>query len=185
MALRQRLDTKSVHGAVAQRLKRRATIIHKLGRHPNIQLTTMQDVGGCRAVLPDRESVRRYLKGWGVRHRLVEEYNYVADPALSGYRAVHWVVKYPVRGHNSLIEMQIRTELQHEWDLTVERLGSRLRRDLKSGEGPIEILDWLRAVADAFAYIEQGDAVPPSLDERIEDLGRHARSHLLRKGAGG
>jgi hypothetical protein len=150
MALRQRLDTTSVDGAVAQRLKRRATIIHKLGRHPNMQLTTMQDVGGCRAVLPDRESVRRYLKWWGVRHRLVEEYNYVTDPALP-----------------------------------VERLGSRLRRDLKSGEGPIEILDWLRAVADAFAYIEQGDAVPPPLDERIEDLGRHARPNLPRKGAGG
>lgn len=178
MAQRQRLATKSLDGVVAQRLKRRATIIGKLVRHPNMQLTTMQDLAGCRVVLPGPDAVHRFLTGWGVRDRLVEEYDYAAQPAPSGYRAIHWVVKYPVRKHDFLVEMQVRTEMQHEWAVAVERLGGRLGSDLKSGEGPKEVLDWLAAVAEAFAYLDQGSEAPRELDERIKKLRAYARPYF-------
>lgn len=42
---------------VAQRLKCLPRIIEKLVRYPRMRLTQMQDVGGCRAVLPDQRAV--------------------------------------------------------------------------------------------------------------------------------
>src|SRR6267378_4979035 len=36
---------------VSRRLKRMESIIAKLQRQPTMQLTTMQDIGGCRAIL--------------------------------------------------------------------------------------------------------------------------------------
>ena len=40
---------------VAQRPKREVQIINKLARLPSMELWTMGDIGGCRAVLPGRE----------------------------------------------------------------------------------------------------------------------------------
>jgi putative GTP pyrophosphokinase len=49
--LRQKVQACSGEPIVAQRLKRMPTIIDKLTRFPNMQLTTMQDIAGLRAVL--------------------------------------------------------------------------------------------------------------------------------------
>ena len=46
---------------VAQRLKRMPTIIDKLDRHPNMKLSTMQDIGGVRAVLPNVKDVYKLV----------------------------------------------------------------------------------------------------------------------------
>lgn len=43
---------------VGQRLKRQPRIITKLARFPRMELSRMQDVGGCRAVLPDLPTVQ-------------------------------------------------------------------------------------------------------------------------------
>ena len=42
---------------VAQRLKRMPTIIDKLHRYPAMKLTTMQDIGGVRAILASIKDV--------------------------------------------------------------------------------------------------------------------------------
>lgn len=42
---------------VTQRLKRFSTIIHKLQREPTMNLTTMEDIGGVRAILPSQPQV--------------------------------------------------------------------------------------------------------------------------------
>ncbi len=51
---------------VAQRLKRMSSIERKLRLQPNMQLSQMQDIGGCRAILnsvPNVEALaRRYIK---------------------------------------------------------------------------------------------------------------------------
>ncbi len=47
---------------VAQRLKRMPTIIDKLDRHPNMKLSTMQDIGGVRAVLTNVKIVYAVTK---------------------------------------------------------------------------------------------------------------------------
>ena len=47
---------------VTQRLKRFTTIVDKLHRHPTMQLNTMEDIAGIRAVLPTQDAVDRLHK---------------------------------------------------------------------------------------------------------------------------
>ncbi len=39
---------------VGQRLKRMVTVLDKLERHPNMALSRMHDIAGCRAVVPNQ-----------------------------------------------------------------------------------------------------------------------------------
>lgn len=57
--LRSRARTAGVAAEVTQRLKRRQTILEKLQREPTLDLSRMQDIGGCRAVVTDMEDLRR------------------------------------------------------------------------------------------------------------------------------
>ena len=49
---------------VAQRLKRMPTIIDKLRRYPDMQLTTMQDIGGVRAILGSVDDVYKLAENY-------------------------------------------------------------------------------------------------------------------------
>ena len=53
----------------AQRIKRLSSIVHKIERFPNLPLSQMQDIGGCRAVMTDIDYV----------HSLVEVYTVGSD----------------------------------------------------------------------------------------------------------
>lgn len=50
MGLRSFVRTEHCEIEVSQRLKRVPTIVDKLVGEPTMQLATMQDIGGCRAV---------------------------------------------------------------------------------------------------------------------------------------
>lgn len=181
MALAQRLPTVGVRGDVGQRLKRTARIIPKLARYPAMQLTTMQDIGGCRAVVPRQADVQAILHGWRVvKNRATTVDDYVSAPRTSGYRAIHVVVEYDGRP----IEMQLRTRLQHDWAYTVETWGGRLGIDLKSGEGPQEALDFLAALSDAMAVDETGRDVPAELLAQVHELGRQFVEATRKDGGG-
>ena len=57
--LQKRVAPFGEEALVAQRLERLSSIGAKLGRFRNMNLARMQDVGGCRAVLPSVDDVRR------------------------------------------------------------------------------------------------------------------------------
>jgi putative GTP pyrophosphokinase len=142
---------------VAQRLKRETQIVNKLARLGSMQLWTMGDIGGCRAVLPSRRQVdgvlRRIRKQKWTIHGKVRDYR--DEPAADGYRAVHVMVIRDGR----LIEVQLRDPREHEWAVAVERAGARLGIPLKEGEGP----DDLRKVfllASLGMYMEAHDELP-------------------------
>lgn len=59
MGLRSVVKTEQCEVEVSQRLKRVPTIVDKLVREPTMQLASMQDLGGCRAVLNSFDEVRR------------------------------------------------------------------------------------------------------------------------------
>ncbi len=88
-----------------------------------MKLARMQDVGGCRAILgggpAEVEGVLRRIhkNKWEIAHFK----DYVAEPAESGYRAKHVVV----RRDDHLIEIQLRTPRQHQWAEAVERTALR------------------------------------------------------------
>ena len=50
----RKIDNKAI---VAQRLKRFTSIVSKLEREPDMKLSQMQDIGGCRAIVSTVEQV--------------------------------------------------------------------------------------------------------------------------------
>lgn len=159
--LRKRLKKICESSFVAQRLKRVPSIVLKLERNKGMQLARMQDIGGLRAVVKSIEDVRKleeiYRDG-SLDHPLIGVDDYITNPKSSGYRSLHLIYRYenPVKtAYNGLlIELQIRTNLQHAWATAVETIGSFLNQALKSNEGSAEWLDFFKVVGAAFALIE-------------------------------
>ncbi len=137
---------------ITQRLKRRATIWDKLRREPSMKLSRMQDVGGCRVVLPSLEAIARVGQRFtansqrrnGEADRVID---YVTNPRESGYRAVHIHTRYG----GQRIEIQLRTPWQHLWARLIEDLTSRTGVDYKSGDGPPGHHSGLKSLGDLYA----------------------------------
>jgi hypothetical protein len=54
-----------------------------------------------------------------------------------------------------MVELQIRTRLQHAWATAVETMGIFISHSLKSSQGPGEWLNFFSLVGNAFAYLEK------------------------------
>lgn len=161
----------------AQRLKRMPTIIRKLKRYPAMKLTTMQDIGGVRAILGSLSDVyalaSQYQEGGRFQHELITHRDYVQEPRdEDGYRSVHLVYSYRSRrapAYSGLrVELQIRTGLQHAWATAVETTGTFLGQDLKSRMGEREWLDFFVLVSAIFAS-EEGTPPPPRFEHSSAD----------------
>lgn len=165
--LRDKLKQIDPAAIVAQRLKRLPSIINKLERFPGMKLSRMQDIGGLRAVVATLAKVRKLeenYKNSRFKHTLVNEFDYVSSPKESGYRGVHLVYRYQSEALPSynglLVELQIRTKLQHIWATAVETAGTFLNQSLKSSQGEEEWLNFFSLVGSAFAHIEKSPLVP-------------------------
>jgi putative GTP pyrophosphokinase len=176
MGLRSSVATEGIHPVrVTQRHKRFTTILDKLAREPNMKLSRMQDIGGCRAVLPDVVAVERLRHRLERRSGFVKTYDYLTEPKRSGYRGIHVILAYDER----LIEVQLRTQRMHDWAITVERLSGRLNLDLKSSKGPPELLDFLETVATIDHMLETGIPVTDEL-RSAADAARAKALELIR-----
>lgn len=168
--LRRKLKKFSNDPLVAQRLKRMPTIIQKIRINPKMQLARMQDIGGVRAVLNSVRDVyllaEEYKDKSRFAHELVgEPRDYIKSPRdEDGYRSLHLVYKYcnPLAEEYNglLLELQIRTKLQHSWATAVETMGTFLGQALKSRQGDKEWLDFFALVSSAFASIENTELLP-------------------------
>lgn len=176
MGLRSVVRTERCRVEVSQRLKRVPTIVDKLIREPTMQLANMQDIGGCRAVLDTIDEVRRAQKRLSKNRPPLRVADYIDSPRASGYRGVHVIVTYDGRP----IEVQLRTQVMHDWAITVERLSGRMAEDLKSGRGRREILEWLEAISEAMALEESGLTVSPGLISRLARLREEAVTLIQR-----
>ena len=156
---------------VAQRLKRLGTIIDKLNREPTMQLTTMQDIGGLRAVVQSNTHIYKLVEEYRAKkfsHELKAVNDYIQSPKKDGYRGVHLVYKYKkFKNRNSdyddlLLELQIRTNLQHLWATAVETMGKVLDEPLKfiKRKGDKQWEDFFKVASAAFAQKEGTSSVP-------------------------
>jgi ppGpp synthetase/RelA/SpoT-type nucleotidyltranferase len=176
MGLRSRVATaRCAQIEVSQRLKRTPTIIDKLRREPGMELGRMADIGGCRAVLQDLDELARVRERYErAPDRIVRTRDHIEEPKPDGYRALHIYVRYDAR----LVEVQLRTRIQHEWAYTVETIASRLGLDIKGGAGPEPVRAWFAAVSAAMAVEEHGDEVSPDLLENVSTLKQQALPYL-------
>jgi ppGpp synthetase/RelA/SpoT-type nucleotidyltranferase len=167
----QAAKTKAI---VAQRLKRLDSIWGKLRSKPNMSLTQMQDIGGCRAVMRSASQVERLLqlyeshiaKNSTVGPEVVERYDYINHPKESGYRSFHYVYKYRSSANHKLmynglrIEIQIRSRLQHAWATAVETVSVLTKQALKSNVGTDEWKRFFALMGTAIALRERTPVVP-------------------------
>jgi putative GTP pyrophosphokinase len=152
-------------GSVTQRLKERPSIVAKLVRAgPAMQLTTMQDIAGVRAVVTSRSRIFALLDRMqsvdAMKVRRIDDS--MAVPRPSGYRAVHVIMEHvdELTGGARLVEVQLRTTEQHQWANGVEALARRSGYAPKHREGPAELLEYLRILAERLEEHEAGFDVP-------------------------
>jgi ppGpp synthetase/RelA/SpoT-type nucleotidyltranferase len=155
---------------VAQRIKRLASISHKLDRFQEMKVTQIQDIGGCRTILSTIDHVDElvdiYLhKGSrGVKHDLSKKDDYILTPKESGYRGVHLIYKYQSDKSKLYadlkIEIQIRTFLQHAWATAVETVSTFFKQALKSSQGDKEWLRFFVLMGSVMAIKENRPLIP-------------------------
>jgi hypothetical protein len=177
--LRKMAGRSSKKPVVAERLKRLDSIVNKLMRHEGMMLSRMQDIGGCRVILPSIDNVNTFTQQFmksRIRHKLIKKDDYIAEPKESGYRGVHLIYKYhsnsdskKMYNEKMFVEIQFRTKLQHLWATAVETMGLFSKQALKSGEGDDKVKYFFALVSSLFAIIENSPIVPNTFDNR-EDI---------------
>jgi hypothetical protein len=176
---------------ISERIKRLESIEKKIleNRHRNLKLTQIEDIGGCRAVLPTIQDALALAEVYARRqtkqnlHRLRD---YISEPKSDGYRSIHLVFKYnsnweqykAFNGHR--IEIQVRSQLQHAWATAVEMLWTFARVPLRLAPGQVialtprsetEIGKWRRffaLMASAMAIREGQPQVPGAAFDKSE-----------------
>jgi hypothetical protein len=185
------LDRRAI---VAQRLKRLSSIELKLRRFPQMKLSQMQDIGGCRAVVKNMDNLNDLVKSYKqsrsknptTRHEFVSEKQYVACPKEDRYRSIHLVYRYHSESrkhcvYNGLnIEIQLRTKLQHAWATAVETVALFTEQALKSGPGEEKWHRFFALISSAIALREKQPLVPntPASKNELRDELRQAAAHL-------
>ena len=151
----------------AGRMKRMSSIRRKLARLPG-NLTQIHDLGGCRAIvqsIDDTQKLIEYYKRGESVHEFRNDYNYIDNPKVDGYRSYHAVLSYRGEGEETKfdgrrIEVKIRTQLQHAWATSVEAVGLFRGQDLKAGEGDANWLRLFTLMSAEFADIEKCQSIP-------------------------
>lgn len=171
---------------VAQRLKRRITINDKLRREPNMALSHMHDIAGCRVIfrtIDDLLAFRSALHESRSQHVLlgrdVDQYNYLIRPKDTGYRGIHDVYAYKVSSlagrlwNDLMVEIQYRTLVQHAWATAVEVADLTTSSRIKFNEGVGQHRDFFRLASEILARAHEGaqsccpDLTNPDLIEQF------------------
>lgn len=193
MLLHQRTHRVSAGGWISQRLKRLPSMELKLRRFSKMKLTQMQDIGGCRAVVPsvsEVEALHRLCLDGKQAHELSRTKDYLAGPKADGYRSAHLVYRYKSRSEKNSawngreIEIQIRSRLQHAWATALETVDVLQKTGLKVGGCGNR--DWKRffALMGTVHAIEERRAPVPGTPTTLTEIRPEVRQLAKRLGAG-
>ena len=143
-------------------------------------LTQIQDLAGCRVIVPSIGDVRKVIQfnKDNSAHEFFKDYDYISKPKKDGYRSFHRVFKFSPanddEGHfqNRRVEIQFRTRLQHSWSTAVEAVGLYRGEDFKGGAGDGDWRRLFELMASEFATAENCPELEdaPSHKERVEEL---------------
>lgn len=165
--LREKVKRIDPEALVAQRIKRFPSILQKIERRPTMRLSSMQDIGGLRAVMTSLDKIKELEEDYSssrFKHEKLSPDNYIANPKSSGYRCLHLLFRYinskaPI--YNGLnIEVQLRTKIMHAWATAIETVDTFLNYSLKASDGPQEWLDYFKQSSNSLAFLEGTQRVP-------------------------
>ena len=160
---------------VAQRIKRLSAIDSKLRRLRNVQLSQMQDIGGCRAIVASNRAVARLsrtYKAGRIRHELERENDYIRNPSADGYRSLHLIYRYfsdrNSQYNGQRVEIQLRSRLQHAWATAVETVDAFIDQQLKINQGEQRWTRFFALIGGHLAFRERTSLVPGTPSEHSE-----------------
>lgn len=166
---------------VAQRHKRKRTIFDKLSRLPNMRLSRMDDVAGCRLIfkrVKDLYAFRQKFHTARFNHKRrnpdnPDKYDYIKSPKETGYRGVHDVYEYDVNSEfgralaGLYIEIQYRTLVQHAWATAVEVIGFITESQPKFQQGDKRFEHAMALASEILARAHESEKGPfPELPDR-------------------
>ena len=150
-----------------------------------MNLSQMQDIGGCRAVVRSVKSVNELVQSYkdsSLKHKLDHVDDYIENPRSSGYRGVHLIYRYysPNKpDYNGLkIEIQMRSILQHAWATAVETFGTFTGQALKASQGRKKWLQFFKLMGSVIAIREGTNPVANTpvtekiLHKRVRDYAK-------------
>src|SRR3989344_3551349 len=160
--------------------KSTSSILEKLHRE-SIRLSQMQDIAGCRVVVADttrQMSVATSICNTFAKTTLTDRRT---NPS-HGYRAVHVIIQHL----DKLIEIQIRSILQHLWAELSEKLSDK-DPGIKYGKGKVETQQALIKISDFIKNIEENEIKVlnlqkwnPADNELLQLQGIHIKSKLAK-----
>jgi putative GTP pyrophosphokinase len=193
---------KGMNVQIAQRLKRRPTIIDKLDREPDMRLSRMHDIAGCRVIFENEEDLIKFrasLHQARFEHKRRgaddDRWNYIKRPKSSGYRGIHDVYTYhvePKKGragedqpwNGMLVEIQYRTAVQHAWATAVELAGLVTENNPKFDRGSEDFIEYFRVCSELLSRIYENNTSCFPLESDASILIRYIeledRTHILR-----
>jgi len=128
--------------------KSTVAIVEKL-RRETARLSQIQDIAGCRVVVPDIASQNKLLDllvlmlgGADIDDK--------RETPTHGYRAIHIVTKHNGRP----VEIQLRTRSQHAWAEISEKMADAFGQSIKYGQGEPWVLDFLSNLSNVTSKIE-------------------------------
>ncbi|MBK9132516.1 MAG: RelA/SpoT domain-containing protein [Gammaproteobacteria bacterium] len=164
---------------VAQRHKRKRTIFDKLRRLPQMQLSRMDDVAGCRLIFKNIQQLYAFRSEFHrarFNHRRrneLDKYDYIKKPKVTGYRGIHDVYEYDVRSEMGkalaglYVEIQYRTLVQHAWATAVELIGFVTESQPKFQEGDKRYENAMALASEILARASEGSKGPfPNVKDR-------------------
>lgn len=174
-----RTRTRGENITVAQRHKRKRTIFDKLQRLPDMQLSRMDDVAGCRLIFKSVKQLTDFRKEFHSarfdhsRKNEPDKYNYIKNPKQTGYRGIHDVYQYNVRSDSGkalkglYVEIQYRTLVQHAWATAVEVVGFITESQPKFQRGDVRYQHAMALAAEILARAKENTSGPfPDIDDK-------------------
>lgn len=145
----------------AKRLKRHPSIVSKLKRFPQMKLKNMQDIGGCRAIVSTEKKLQQITRELRKREEFrnsngdIRFKDYIKNPKDDGYRGYHLIGTFKDdSSNNKLIEIQLRTTIQHDWATALEIIDLFTGQALKSNKGREDWKEFFRLVSLHFEIME-------------------------------
>lgn len=153
---------------VAPRVKTLRTTLRKLERLPQVRsLAHIRDLAGMRVIVhgtrSDQDELVDRLVALFCDERPPKVIDRRADPR-TGYRAVH----LEIRRRGVLMEIQVRTALQHRWAESFERTADKVGRGIRYGEPVGGNAERLLGALDAMAcHIDKYEALGTPADHGL------------------